>query len=138
VSLASTASAQRKRKERRHSESPARPARRILPDDQRIDNAIAKCLAPGKLGGQSKNSTPTRPKNVDVVTQCGLPPSFCCGRTISLLQSPRLAPQVRLDRSNTLIASRLPPGNLALASILGIYRWVEWSFVVMPSSDIPL
>ncbi len=127
LSLASTASAQKKKKK---NDTPNPPTASILPDEQRIDNAIGEMLGAWQLGDIEKLHSHYA-DDVDVVNGMWAPPVVGWPSYLTSYQSQRArAQQVRLDRSNTLI--RLAPGNsVAWAS----YQW-EFSAVVdgVPSS----
>ena len=127
LSLASTASAQKKKKK---NDTPNPPTASILPDEQRIDNAIGEMLGAWQLGDVEKLHSHYA-DDVDVVNGMWAPPVVGWPSYLTSYQSQRArAQQVRLDRSNTLI--RLAPGgNTAWAS----YQW-EFTAVVdgVPSS----
>jgi ketosteroid isomerase-like protein len=127
LSLASTASAQKKKKK---NDTPNPPTASILPDEQRIDNAIDEMLGAWQLGDVEKLHSHYA-DDVDVVNGMWAPPVVGWPSYLTSYQSQRArAQQVRLDRSNTLI--RLAPGgNTAWAS----YQW-EFTAVVdgVPSS----
>jgi ketosteroid isomerase-like protein len=122
LSLASTASAQKKKK--KNDTTPNPPPASILPDEQRIDNAIGEMLGAWQLGDIEKLHSHYA-DDVDVVNGMWAPPVVGWPNYLSSYQSQRArAQQVRLDRSNTLI--RLTPsGNTAWAS----YQW-EFTAVV--------
>ena len=128
LSLASTANAQKKKKKNDTTPNPATAS--ILPDEQRIDNAIGEMLGAWQLGDAEKLHSHYA-DDVDVVNGMWAPPVIGWPNYLTSYQSQRArAQQVRLDRSNTLI--RLAPGNsLAWAS----YQW-EFTAVVdgVPSS----
>jgi ketosteroid isomerase-like protein len=128
LSLASTASAQKKKKKGDTTPNPATAT--ILPDEQRIDNAIGEMLGAWQLGDVEKLHSHYA-DDVDVVNGMWAPPVVGWPSYLTSYQSQRArAQQVRLDRSNTLI--RLAPGNsVAWAS----YQW-EFTAVVdgVPSS----
>jgi len=127
LSLASTASAQKKKKK---NDTPNPATSSILPDEQRIDNAIGEMLGAWQLGDVEKLHSHYA-DDVDVVNGMWAPPVVGWPNYLTSYQSQRArAQQVRLDRSNTLI--RLAPGNIvAWAS----YQW-EFTAVVdgVPSS----
>src|SRR5260221_1791201 len=127
LSLASTASAQKKKKK---NDTPNPPTATILPDEQRIDNAIGEMLGAWQLGDTEKLHSHYA-DDVDVVNGMWAPPVVGWPNYLTSYQSQRARAQhVRVDRSNTLI--RLAPGNsVAWAS----YQW-EFSAVVdgVPSS----
>jgi len=127
LSLASTAAAQKKKKK---NDTPNPPTASILPDEQRIDNAIGEMLGAWQLGDVEKLHSHYA-DDVDVVNGMWAPPVVGWPSYLTSYQSQRArAQQVRLDRSNTLI--RLAPGgNTAWAS----YQW-EFTAVVdgVPSS----
>jgi ketosteroid isomerase-like protein len=127
LSIASTASAQKKKKK---NDTPNPPTASILPDEQRIDNAIGEMLGAWQLGDVEKLHSHYA-DDVDVVNGMWAPPVVGWPSYLTSYQSQRArAQQVRLDRSNTLI--RLAPGgNTAWAS----YQW-EFTAVVdgVPSS----
>jgi ketosteroid isomerase-like protein len=128
LALASTASAQKKKK--KNDTTPNPPTASILPDEQRIDNAIGEMLGAWQLGDVEKLHSHYA-DDVDVVNGMWAPPVVGWPNYLSSYQAQRArAQQVRLDRSNTLI--RLAPsGNTAWAS----YQW-EFTAVVdgVPSS----
>jgi ketosteroid isomerase-like protein len=128
LSLASTASAQKKKK--KNDTTPNPPPATILPDEQRIDNAIGEMLGAWQLGDIEKLHSHYA-DDVDVVNGMWAAPVVGWPSYLTSYQSQRArAQQVRLDRSNTLI--RLAPsGNTAWAS----YQW-EFTAVVdgVPSS----
>jgi ketosteroid isomerase-like protein len=128
LTLASTASAQKKKK--KNDTTPNPPTASILPDEQRIDNAIGEMLGAWQLGDVEKLHSHYA-DDVDVVNGMWAPPVVGWPNYLSSYQAQRArAQQVRLDRSNTLI--RLAPsGNTAWAS----YQW-EFTAVVdgVPSS----
>jgi ketosteroid isomerase-like protein len=128
LTLASTASAQKKKK--KNDATPNPPPAVMLPDDQRIDNAIGEMLGAWQLGDIEKLHSHYA-DDVDVVNGMWAPPVVGWPNYLTSYQSQRArAQQVRLDRSNTLI--RLAPqGNTAWAS----YQW-EFTAVVdgVPSS----
>jgi ketosteroid isomerase-like protein len=128
LALASTAFAQKKKKKDDTSPNPATAT--ILPDEQRIDNAIGEMLGAWQLGDVEKLHSHYA-DDVDVVNGMWAPPVVGWPNYVASYQSQRArAQQVRLDRTNTLI--RLAPsGNTAWAS----YQW-EFSAVVdgVPSS----
>jgi len=127
LTLASTASAQKKKKK---NDTPNPPPATILPDEQRIDNAIGEMLGAWQLGDVEKLHSHYA-DDVDVVNGMWAPPVVGWPSYLTSYQSQRArAQQVRLDRTNTLI--RLAPsGNTAWAS----YQW-EFTAVVdgVPSS----
>ena len=128
LSLASTASAQKKKK--KNDATPNPPPAAILPDEQRIDNAIGEMLGAWQLGDIEKLHSHYA-DDVDVVNGMWAPPVVGWPNYLTSYQSQRArAQQVRLDRSNTLIRVA-PSGNLAWAS----YQW-EFTAVVdgVPSS----
>ncbi len=129
LSLASTASAQNKKK-KKNDTTPNPATATILPDEQRIDNAIGEMLGAWQLGDVEKLHSHYA-DDVDVVNGMWAPPVVGWPNYLTSYQSQRArAQQVRLDRSNTLI--RLAPGNsVAWAS----YQW-EFTAVVdgVPSS----
>jgi len=128
LALASTAFAQKKKKKDDATPNPATAT--ILPDEQRIDNAIGEMLGAWQLGDIEKLHSHYA-DDVDVVNGMWAPPVVGWPNYLASYQSQRArAQQVRLDRSNTLI--RLAPsGNVAWAS----YQW-EFTAVVdgVPSS----
>jgi ketosteroid isomerase-like protein len=128
LTLASTASAQKKKK--KNDTTPNPPTASILPDEQRIDNAIGEMLGAWQLGDVEKLHSHYA-DDVDVVNGMWAPPVVGWPNYLASYQAQRArAQQVRLDRSNTLI--RLAPsGNTAWAS----YQW-EFTAVVdgVPSS----
>jgi ketosteroid isomerase-like protein len=102
----------------------------MLPDEQRIDNAIGEMLGAWQLGDIEKLHSHYA-DDVDVVNGMWAPPVVGWPNYLSSYQSQRArAQQVRLDRSNTLIRVA-PSGNVAWAS----YQW-EFTAVVdgVPSS----
>jgi len=127
LTVASTAAAQKKKKK---NDTPNPPTASILPDEQRIDNAIGEMLGAWQLGDVEKLHSHYA-DDVDVVNGMWAPPVVGWPSYLTSYQSQRArAQQVRLDRSNTLI--RLAPGgNTAWAS----YQW-EFTAVVdgVPSS----
>lgn len=127
LSLASTASAQKKKKK---NDTPNPPTATILPDEQRIDNAIGEMLGAWQLGDIEKLHSHYS-DDVDAVNGMWAPPVVGWPNYLTSYQSQRArAQQVRLDRSNTLI--RLAPGgSVGWAS----YQW-EFTAVVdgIPSS----
>ena len=127
LGLATTASAQKKKK---NDNTPNPPPASILPEEQRIDNAIGEMLGAWQLGDIEKLHSHYA-DDVDVVNGMWAPPVVGWPNYLTSYQSQRArAQQVRLDRSNTLI--RLAPsGNTAWAS----YQW-EFTAVVdgVPSS----
>ena len=127
LSLASTASAQKKKKK---NDTPNPPTASILPDEQRIDNAIGEMLGAWQLGDIEKLHSHYA-DDVDVVNGMWAPPVVGWPSYLTSYQSQRArAQQVHLERSNTLI--RLAPsGGVAWAS----YQW-EFTAVVdgVPSS----
>jgi ketosteroid isomerase-like protein len=128
LTLASTASAQKKKK--KNDTTPNPPTASILPDEQRIDNAIGEMLGAWQLGDIEKLHSHYA-DDVDVVNGMWAPPVVGWPNYFASYQSQRArAQQVRLDRSNTLIRIA-PPGNTAWAS----YQW-EFTAVVdgVPSS----
>ena len=128
LSLASTASAQKKKK--KNDTTPNPPTSAILPDEQRIDNAIGEMLGAWQLGDIDKLHAHYA-DDVDVVNGMWAPPVVGWPSYLASYQSQRArAQQVRLDRSNTLI--RVAPGGaVGWAS----YQW-EFTAVVdgVPSS----
>jgi ketosteroid isomerase-like protein len=122
LALASTASAQKKKKKDDSSSNPATAA--MLPDEQRIDNAIGETLGAWQLGDIEKLHSHYA-DDVDVVNGMWAPPVVGWPNYLASYQSQRArAQQVRLDRSNTLV--RLAPGGtVAWAS----YQW-EFTAVV--------
>ena len=128
LTLASTANAQKKKK--KNDTTPNPPTAVMLPDEQRIDNAIGEMLGAWQLGDIEKLHSHYA-DDVDVVNGMWAPPVVGWPNYLASYQSQRArAQQVRLDRSNTLI--RLAPGNsVAWAS----YQW-EFTAVVdgVPSS----
>jgi len=128
LALASTASAQKKKK--KNDTTPNPPTASILPDEQRIDNAIGEMLGAWQLGDIEKLHAHYA-DDVDVVNGMWAPPVVGWPSYLSSYQSQRArAQQVRLDRSNTLIRVA-PAGSTAWAS----YQW-EFTAVVdgVPSS----
>jgi ketosteroid isomerase-like protein len=128
LTLASTASAQKKKK--KGDTTPNPPTASILPDEQRIDNAIGEMLGAWQLGDIEKLHSHYA-DDVDVVNGMWAPPVVGWPNYLASYQSQRArALQVRLDRSNTLIRIA-PSGNTAWAS----YQW-EFTAVVdgVPSS----
>ena len=128
LTLASTASAQKKKK--KNDTTPNPPTAVMLPDEQRIDNAIGEMLGAWQLGDIEKLHAHYA-DDVDVVNGMWAPPVVGWPNYLTSYQSQRArAQQVRLDRSNTLIRVA-PSGNLAWAS----YQW-EFTAVVdgVPSS----
>lgn len=127
LTLASNVSAQKKKKK---NDTPNPATATILPDEQRIDNAIGEMLGAWQLGDVEKLHSHYA-DDVDVVNGMWAPPVVGWPNYLTSYQSQRArAQQVRLDRSNTLI--RLAPGNsVAWAS----YQW-EFTAVVdgAPSS----
>jgi ketosteroid isomerase-like protein len=122
LSLASTASAQKKKKKDDSSSNPTTAA--MLPDEQRIDNAIGETLGAWQLGDIEKLHSHYA-DDVDVVNGMWAPPVVGWPNYLASYQSQRArAQQVRLDRSNTLIRVA-PGGTLAWAS----YQW-EFTAVV--------
>jgi ketosteroid isomerase-like protein len=122
LALASTASAQKKKKKDDTSPNPATAT--ILPDEQRIDNAIGEMLGAWQLGDVEKLHSHYA-DDVDVVNGMWAPPVVGWPNYLTSYQSQRArAQQVRLDRSNTLIRFA-PSGNVAWAS----YQW-EFTAVV--------
>jgi ketosteroid isomerase-like protein len=121
LSLASTATAQKKKKK---NDNPNPPPAGILPDEQRIDNAIGEMLGAWQLGDIEKLHAHYA-DDVDVVNGMWAPPVVGWPNYLISYQSQRArAQQVRLDRSNTLIRVA-PSGNVAWAS----YQW-EFTAVV--------
>jgi ketosteroid isomerase-like protein len=115
LSLTSTASAQKKKKK---NDTPNPPPASILPDEQRIDNAIGEMLGAWQLGDIEKLHSHYA-DDVDVVNGMWAPPVVGWPNYLTSYQSQRArAQQVRLDRSNTLIRVA-PGGNVAWAS----YQW---------------
>lgn len=128
LSLASTANAQKKKK--KNDTTPNPPPASILPDEQRIDNAIGEMLGAWQLGDIEKLHSHYA-DDVDVVNGMWGPPVVGWPNYLASYQSQRgRTQQVRLDRSNTLIRIA-PSGNTAWAS----YQW-EFTAVVdgVPSS----
>jgi ketosteroid isomerase-like protein len=122
LALASTASAQKKKKKDESSSNPATAA--MLPDEQRIDNAIGETLGAWQLGDIEKLHSHYA-DDVDVVNGMWAPPVVGWPNYLVSYQSQRArAQQVRLDRSNTLVRVA-PGGNVAWAS----YQW-EFTAVV--------
>jgi ketosteroid isomerase-like protein len=122
LALASTASAQKKKKKDESSSNPATAA--MLPDEQRIDNAIGETLGAWQLGDIEKLHSHYA-DDVDVVNGMWAPPVVGWPNYLVSYQSQRArAQQVRLDRSNTLVRVA-PSGNVAWAS----YQW-EFTAVV--------
>jgi ketosteroid isomerase-like protein len=122
LALASTASAQKKKKKDESSSNPATAA--MLPDEQRIDNAIGETLGAWQLGDIEKLHSHYA-DDVDVVNGMWAPPVVGWPSYLVSYQSQRArAQQVRLDRSNTLVRVA-PGGNVAWAS----YQW-EFTAVV--------
>jgi len=122
LALASTASAQKKKKKDDASSNPATAA--MLPDEQRIDNAIGETLGAWQLGDIEKLHSHYA-DDVDVVNGMWAPPVVGWPNYLTSYQSQRArAQQVRLDRSNTLVRIA-PGGNVAWAS----YQW-EFTAVV--------
>jgi len=128
LTLASTANAQKKKK--KNDTTPNPPTAVMLPDEQRIDNAVGEMLGAWQLGDIEKLHSHYA-DDVDVVNGMWAPPVVGWPNYLASYQSQRArAQQVRLDRSNTLI--RLAPSNnVAWAS----YQW-EFTAVVdgVPSS----
>ena len=128
LTLASTASAQKKKK--KNDTTPNPPTAVMLPNEQRIDNAIGEMLGAWQLGDIEKLHAHYA-DDVDVVNGMWAPPVVGWPAYLSSYQSQRArAQQVRLDRTNTLIRAA-PSGNTAWAS----YQW-EFTAVVdgVPSS----
>jgi ketosteroid isomerase-like protein len=122
LALASTASAQKKKKKDDSSSNPATAA--MLPDEQRIDNAIGETLGAWQLGDIEKLHSHYA-DDVDVVNGMWAPPVVGWPNYLVSYQSQRArAQQVRLDRSNTLVRIA-PGGTVAWAS----YQW-EFTAVV--------
>jgi ketosteroid isomerase-like protein len=122
LALASTASAQKKKKKDDASSNPATAT--MLPDEQRIDNAIGETLGAWQLGDIEKLHSHYA-DDVDVVNGMWAPPVVGWPNYLTSYQSQRArAQQVRLDRSNTLVRVA-PGGNVAWAS----YQW-EFTAVV--------
>jgi ketosteroid isomerase-like protein len=122
LTLASTAFAQKKKK--KNDTTPNPPTASILPEEQRIDNAIGEMLGAWQLGDIEKLRSHYA-DDVDVVNGMWAPPVVGWPNYLSSYQSQRArAQQVRLDRSNTLIRIA-PSGNTAWAS----YQW-EFTAVV--------
>ena len=122
LALASTASAQKKKKKDDSSSNPSTAA--MLPDEQRIDNAIGETLGAWQLGDIEKLHSHYA-DDVDVVNGMWAPPVVGWPNYLISYQSQRArAQQVRLDRSNTLVRIA-PGGNVAWAS----YQW-EFTAVV--------
>jgi ketosteroid isomerase-like protein len=129
MSLTSTASAQNKKK-KKNDATPNPPTSAILPDEQRIDNAIGEMLGAWQLGDVEKLHAHYA-DDVDVVNGMWAPPVVGWPNYLASYQSQRArAQQVRLDRSNTLIRIA-PGGTVGWAS----YQW-EFTAVVdgVPSS----
>src|SRR3974377_338021 len=115
MTLASTASAQKKKKK---NDTPNPPTASILPDEQRIDNAIGEMLGAWQLGDTEKLHPPYA-DDVDVVNGMWAPPVVGWPNYLASYQSQRArAQQVRLDRSNTLIG--LAPGGQKPG---GCFQW---------------
>jgi len=128
LTLASVASAQKKKK--KNDDTPNPQTATILPDEQRIDNAIGEMLGAWQLGDVEKLHSHYA-DDVDVVNGMWAPPVIGWPSYLASYQSQRArAQQVRLDRTNTLIRIA-PPGSTAWAS----YQW-EFTAVVdgVPSS----
>src|SRR5882672_7467787 len=105
LTLASVASAQKKKK--KNDDTPNPQTATILPDEQRIDNAIGEMLGAWQLGDVEKLHSHYA-DDVDVVNGMWAPPVVGWPSYLASYQSQRArAQQVRLDRSNTLI--RLAP-----------------------------
>jgi ketosteroid isomerase-like protein len=122
LALASPASAQKKKKKDDSSSNPATSA--VLPDEQRIDNAIGETLGAWQLGDIEKLHSHYA-DDVDVVNGMWAPPVVGWPNYLVSYQSQRArAQQVRLDRSNTLVRVA-PGGTVAWAS----YQW-EFTAVV--------
>src|ERR1700692_1577141 len=122
LALASSASAQKKKKKDDASSNPAPAA--MLPDEQRIDNAIGQTPGAWQLGDIEKLHSHYA-DDVDVVNGMWAPPVVGWPNYLVSYQSQRArAQQVRLDRSNTLVRVA-PSGNTAWAS----YQW-EFTAVV--------
>src|ERR1700739_5123296 len=121
LSLASTATAQKKKKK---NDTPNPPPAGILPDEQRIDNALGEVLGAWQLGDIEKLHAHYA-DDVDVVNGMWAPPVVGWPNYLASYQSQRArAQQVRLDRSNTLVRVA-PGGTVAWAS----YQW-EFTAVV--------
>ena len=128
LSLASTVDAQKKKKKNDTTPNPATAS--ILPEEQRIDNAIGEMLGAWQLGDIEKLHSHYA-DDVNVVNGMWAPPVVGWPSYLTSYQAQRArAQQVRLDRSNTLIRIA-PSGNVAWAS----YQW-EFTAVVdgVPSS----
>ena len=128
LTLASTASAQKKKK--KNDTTPNPPTAVMLPDEQRIDNAIGEMLGAWQLGDIEKLHAHYA-DDVDVVNGMWAPPVVGWPNYLTSYQSQRArAQQVRRDRRNTLIRVG-PSANVAWAS----YQW-EFTAVVdgVPSS----
>ena len=128
LSLASTANAQKKKKKNDTTPNPVTAS--ILPEEQRIDNAIGEMLGAWQLGDIEKLHSHYA-DDVNVVNGMWAPPVVGWPNYLTSYQAQRArAQQVRLDRSNTLIRIA-PSGNVAWAS----YQW-EFTAVVdgVPSS----
>jgi ketosteroid isomerase-like protein len=127
LSLAATASAQKKKK---NDKTPNPPTASIVPEEQRIDNAIGEMLGAWQLGDVEKLHSHYA-DDVNAVNGMWAPPVVGWPSYLTSYQSQRArAQQVHLERSNTLI--RLAPsGGVAWAS----YQW-EFTAVVdgVPSS----
>jgi ketosteroid isomerase-like protein len=122
LAFASPASAQKKKKKDDSSSNPSTAA--MLPDEQRIDNAIGETLGAWQLGDIEKLHSHYA-DDVDVVNGMWAPPVVGWPNYLASYQSQRArAQQVRLDRSNTLIRVA-PGGTVAWAS----YQW-EFTAVV--------
>jgi ketosteroid isomerase-like protein len=122
LAFASAASAQKKKKKDDSSSNPATAA--MLPDEQRIDNAIGETLGAWQLGDIEKLHSHYA-DDVDVVNGMWAPPVVGWPNYLASYQSQRArAQQVRLDRSNTLVRVA-PGGTVAWAS----YQW-EFTAVV--------
>jgi len=121
LALASTASAQKKKKK---DEAPAAVAAAVVPDEQKIDNAIGEMLGAWQLGDIEKLHAHYA-DDVDAVNGMWAPPVMGWPNYLTSYQSQRArAQQVRLDRSNTLI--RIAPGG---ATAWACYQW-EFTAVV--------
>lgn len=128
LALACTASAQKKKK--KDESGAATPPINLLPDEQKIDNAIGEMLGAWQLGDIEKLHA-RYADDVDAVNGMWAPPVVGWPNYLASYQSQRArAQQVRLDRSNTLIRVA-PGGNTAWAC----YQW-EFTAVVdgVPSS----
>jgi len=121
LALASTASAQKKKK-KDDASTPVPTA--VVPDEQKIDNAIGEMLGAWQLGDIEKLHAHYA-DDVDAVNGMWAPPVMGWPNYLTSYQSQRArAQQVRLDRSNTLI--RIAPGG---AAAWACYQW-EFTAVV--------